>query len=948
MPVRIPAAISRPSAFALPVALFGPVLALLAGSPRAQSVDVAPAYHPEGPAAQYAEVYFGDPVTFELALPGLTHAQSQAQASSWLSLAALSSAKLAAPIPLGPNAALWLDPAKLVLSGVPPSLELKGVFQPFAGAPQIDVYAQGVHLRLSDQKLYTSPPLHVRALAAPSAGGADVMRPRGALAGGATAVWYDAPTNEYRLRWDAPGGADWLEYVLDLDHGGFAKGTLRVFEKHSGLQVLQAGGVFYAQGFGVNLWSPQQFETNAQHVLEAHGVTGKTAWFHWRDEAPKLGGGTSVHRRRHEFTLHGRALEVNVRGLDASGGSAADNYYAWRLGNVSAQQGQPAPTFKPVHVAYMDQIGITLVANDWFHSGFVDLFRSNSAQHAPAQFSVLGNAASYTELMQYTRASDATISLLGESGWVGVSREISDLFVETSAPPSPRASQLSRKIGVTFSGSPEQGISYAEESAKIAQLRSFGFDDVYLFKFNWMRFGTNRRATTHVPPMPQGGTVGEFTTLVQDAVAAGWRIALYTDLFSLDQAQGLDDNPNYSENSLHYENFEDGLKLNDLTYRKGFGMLVNPSIPNSPSYFSRILAPRRALKHWEREAKTFVDVYGSNAAYFDVNCISAPDLIVTASGDNVGGALNQDARSPSDRTLRGAIRSYKSLYQHAGERSGGATVGEGSFVGFDARFDTFYAGYLDGTYRTLSTGGPPTNPATSGQIQPVVPDYELQCVRGKHYGFGLGQPQRFFTTGFTVPLIDPLLAEYRATQISYAHNGYLISNAQLTEGGEYVTIPEQVKEYYLFRSLQNEWANGQIASVRYRAGAPGSPWLTLSQALKSGLDLVHPVIKQEWTNGLVVIVNHAQSNVVELGITLPTHGWIALNPNTGYINLAALVPATGKLGHLVFAPNYMLADGNGTAFTCNGVIGQTTLLKVVRYDTGLKLTEQHDGTMLIR
>jgi hypothetical protein len=361
-----------------------------------------------------------------------------------------------------------------------------------------------------------------------------------------------------------------------------------------------------------------------------------------------------------------------------------------------------------------------------------------------------------------------------------------------------------------------------------------------------------------------------------------------------------------------------------------------------------VLAPRRALKHWEREAATFVDVYGSNAAYFDVSCISAPDLIVTAGGGNVGGALSQDARSPSDRTLRGAIRSYKSLYQHAGERTGGATVGEGSFVGYDARFDTFYAGYLDGTYRTLSTGGPPANPQTSGQVQPVVPDYELTCVRGKHYGFGLGQPQRFFAAGFTLPLPDAAIAEYRATQISYAHNGYLISNAQLTDGGEYLTIPEQVKEYYLFRSLQDEWANAQLATLRYRAGAAGSPWLTLSQAYKSGLDLVHPVIKQEWTNGLVVVVNHAQVPVAELGFTLPTHGWVAANPSTGYLNLAALAAPTGQLAHLVLAPSYMLADGNGTVFPCGGAIGATRGLTVVRYDTGLVLTEQPDGTLEVQ
>jgi hypothetical protein len=920
---------------------------LCASRAAAQFVDIVPSYHPEGPSVGYLEVYQGDLARVEVALPGLSHAASQAQSGNWLSLLGLSGQALASPLPLGPNAALWLNPAQLIVLGLNAQLELQGVFQPPLVGTTVDVYVQSAHVRLSDFALFTSPLLHVRALPSSNAGINDVMRPRGALAAGATTVVFDAPAHDYRLRWDSPAGApaDYVEYVLDLDNPSFSKGGLRVLEKHSGLQVLQVGGLFYAQGFGTALWSPQQFETNANHVLEAHGLSGNTAWFEWRDEAPKPTGGTAVHRRRHEFRLQGRALEVRVRGLDAPGGKAGDNYYALRLGSLAGSQGFPVNSLVPLHIAYMDQIGITLVNNDWFHSAFVDLFRSNAAQHTPALFSQLGGAASYTELMQYTRASDDTINPLDETGWVCVSRDVADLYVESSAPPSPRASQLARRIGVTLANTPEQGGTWAKDRAKFEQLRSFGFDDVYVFKFNWMRYGTNRRSTTHVPPNPLGGPFADFLGLIDDAKQAGWRIALYTDLFSLDQAKGFDDNPNYSEGANHYENFEDGLKLADLSYRLGFGVVEQLGVPQSPTYFTRVLAPRRALKHWDREAATFVGAYGSNAAYFDITCISAPDLIVTAGGDNVGGAISLDARSPSDRTLRGAIRSYKALYRNAGEATGGAAVGEGSFVGYEARFDTFYAGYLDGTYRTLSTGGPPVLPATSGQIQPVVPDYELSVVRGKHYGFGLGQPQRFFPGGFTLPLAEPLIAEYRATQISYAHNGYLITNGLLTEGGEYLSIPEQVKEYYTFRSLQDEWADGTIVSVAYRSAAPGSPWLSLSQAIKSGLDLVHPVIRQTWSNGLVVVVNHGLNAVSESGATLPTHGWIATNPSTGYLNSAALNPATGKLAHLVRAPNYLLADGNGTTFECGGAIGQTEGLTVVRYDTGLVLVELIDGSI---
>ena len=54
------------------------------GIARAQSMDVVPAYHPDGPGAGYAEVFKGDEVTFELSLPGMNHQESQAASSTWL------------------------------------------------------------------------------------------------------------------------------------------------------------------------------------------------------------------------------------------------------------------------------------------------------------------------------------------------------------------------------------------------------------------------------------------------------------------------------------------------------------------------------------------------------------------------------------------------------------------------------------------------------------------------------------------------------------------------------------------------------------------------------------------------------------------------------------------------------------------------------------------------
>ncbi|TAJ16172.1 MAG: hypothetical protein EPO68_11520 [Planctomycetota bacterium] len=935
------------------LALFRPARADARVEP--QSLDARPAYHPEGPLAGFAEIYAGEPVAIEAALPGYTHAQSLAHASEYASMLCASGASLPFGVPLAPGALLWLDPSKLLVAKLlGPSLEHSIAGIPLApGVSSAAVPWQLFCLRLSDGKLSTSPLWRLDVLASQQLGHTDQMRPVGALAAGGNTVSFDGAQNAYHLRWNGAGAS--LDYSLDLDEPSVAKGNLLIREATSGLVVAQDAGAWYR--LGASVLPPGAFWTVGTHTLLAHGITNQTAWFEWQDSMPKTGGGTIVHRRRHELSIAGRSLKLRVRSLDPAG-PAVDNYSAYSPG-VWTSGTTALASAAPKHVAYMDQIGILLVNGQWFASTFVDLFQSAATRHNAAAFSQLPTAppappglfASYAELMWYEAASDGKVTPLDETSWITLAPTVEPCFVESSAAPSPYASKLARKVGVTLAETPFAG-AYANDLAKVQQLVSFGFDDVHLFKQHWMRYGTNRRSTSHAPPHPGGGSEAQFKAFITAARAQPqWNVAVYTDMYSLDHAQGHDDNPNYSENPAHYENFEDGLKAADLSYREGFNLAQDLGVPTTPYYYTRILAPKRAWKHWQREADAFVTSYGANAAYFDINCISSPDLIVTGEGLNVGGAISLDARSPSDGTIRGAIRSYKGLYRGADVRSGGPSVGEGSFVGYESRFDTFYTGYLDGTYRTLSTGGSPYQQATSGQVQPVIVDYEVNHVRGRHWGIGLGQYTRFFyqgAPGSNYPLADAAIDEYRATEISYLHNGYFLTNGLTTDGGEYLRIAQQVKEYYVLRALQEQWEVAGAATVRYRTATSGSSWIDLSTGLKTGFNFAQCLLRITFANGLVQHVNHGTQAVQESGYWIPPNGWAITHPTNGFQALSVRPTQNGARYDLVKCTQWVLADGNGTAFNAGAPIGTTTNLKVVRLDTGKVLTENPDGTITVQ
>ena len=880
-----------------PVAIFAALLSFTVSSASAQSLDVTPAFHPDGTIAtggDRIEFYADAPFQLEVSLPGLSHAASQAASSNWFTLLAVAGSTVSTPIVLGPGANLWLDLNTLQLLILPATLEIAGSLSLTPGSVGIEVDSQVLAWNLGAPGLpaFASQPIEAAVLP-PAPKFDDRVVPLGSELGGSETVFFESGQNRYHLRHTLSGVV--TDYVLDLDDLDLSKGTLAMDELTSGIRVLDDGGVRYVQGVGAGIYAAPQFQNFGTHTLTGHGITGKTVWFDWKDVLPKVGGGTVTRQRRHEFTLHKRSVEVHVFAQNPSD-FAPDNYFGFNIGGFAKTAGGGFAKMERVRVPYMDQIGITHLDGDWYHSAYTDLFRSYAGFHTAAMFGTTPGGARFSEVMNYPRNDDFTISALDESSWVTVSKDVTDLFVKSTAPPSLHGTQLRGKVGVTLGIEATNPATYANDVKTVDLLKEWLFDEVYMFKFHWMNQGTNRRAPTHSPPSPAGGTEAEFRQIINGAISAGWQFALYTDFFSLDQAQGFDDNPNYSETTGSELFFEAGVKDSNGAYRLGYNINEQAGTPGSPMYNTRVMSPRRAALQWEREAKFIVDDYGTNASYFDVMTITAPDLIATALGQNVGGVISQESASPSDQTLAGAIASYKALFAAGGKRSGGPVVGEGSFGNYESRFDSLYAGYLDGTYRTLSTAEQDGSDSYFAEDRPLVVDYELQVNHDRMFGFGMGQYTRFFDPGGTavIPLADVSLNKLRAVEISYAHNGYFLTSSTQTPGTDFLSAAQRVKEYYTMQALSAEWANAKVTNIAYRAASASAPWLSLTQALNQpSFDFQHPVLRVTWSNGLVVFVNHTTQTISAQGYQLPARGWSATNPNTGFENLSILDPTTG-------------------------------------------------------
>jgi hypothetical protein len=404
-------------------------------------------------------------------------------------------------------------------------------------------------------------------------------------------------------------------------------------------------------------------------------------------------------------------------------------------------------------------------------------------------------------------------------------------LIEATA--SPYRRELARRVVLdVWSEGP-----FATDREAFARLRQYGMKDLLVHYQTWQEHGFGRRLPSQYPANPDRGSSEEFRQLVRFARDQGWLFALREDY------SAMCPDSRYWDPAVVARTGDGAMRPGRLG---GYAIAVDRMLP-----FARLESTKIERNYIPGAASA-----GVGAAYNPEDQLHQIDL---------------DARAKSSRSLADALRHTRSLFLYLRELHGGPLIGEGGEG--PGRFDTYYAGVVDGFER-------PLDGRASG---PVIPDYELRRVQPLMANHGVGYYGRFFNEIHGQAPIDPRQVSwdlYRATEIAFGHAGFL-STAQIPAPALGPWAPmgsmrEAFGEYYLMRAVQERLMLTPLLRIDYHQAGE---FYDLAGALRAGFDLAQAQLRITYEGGLTAFVNrHARGEwpVRWEGMTylLPPSGWL--------------------------------------------------------------------------
>jgi hypothetical protein len=449
-------------------------------------------------------------------------------------------------------------------------------------------------------------------------------------------------------------------------------------------------------------------------------------------------------------------------------------------------------------------------------------------------------------------------------------------------------------------------------------MRRWGASDLVVVKPDWQDPATLRPA--QAPPAAVAGGAAAFSRL---ATAAGILAPSQALTLTLPGCTGFPNNAYQPGDRITGADGAPKALAEDLA-----GAPLCGGVP-MPRY---LLAPDAARRIGAAEATTLAGL-GAGGSFLPVLSAWNPAWPWPGAEDT---ALDQRPTPLHPATVGEAVRAVKQLAQALAPR--GPVLGEGSSGYFETGYDSFYAGYFDGLFRSLATGSPELAPADGGL---VIPDYELAIVRPALVGFGMGPYADFFgAEAVGERLTDAQLDTLRAFSLAYGHAGAWWRHG---EGPGPLTEAEEAKEYFLLSAIAGRTQDLPLASVAYMG--PGDVAYDLSAAFQRDQDLANPRLRIAYGGGLLLWINHSAATwPVTLDgqpYALPRHGWLATGPE-GFLAYSALVE--GRRVDYLWSPEWVLMDGRGQATHFGSDIAVD--LKV-RLANGRVVEEQPDGSLRV-
>lgn len=586
----------------------------------------------------------------------------------------------------------------------------------------------------------------------------------------------------------------------------------------------EAGMLFRDAGGGV-LSPPQARERLKVTEFRAVG-RGKTLSLRYVETVESV-----TLRRALQIRLVGQTLVIQPQAGQTAG---TRNYCGFSLGPLAdGKTGPSNPASEEVSIPYCPE-PLVVLPGQGFLGAYFDRLKS-SANAAPR-----GTA--------FYRANSAgVVQAIQETIFLTLSRDPLAVLPRLPQPASPHRALLDTRLFLDLWSEAR----YSDDRARVEELARYGLRDICLVIQNWRHFGSDRRLPSHYPANPERGSNEEFRRLVETARDQGWLVAIAEEYAAISQ-----DSAYWDPHAVAHHA--------DGSFRPGIRQ-------------QWAIAADEMLGFARLEALQIRRNYGPNAAFLGANVAWHPEEMLHQ--------VDLDAQNALSQTIDDAVGRAKQLAQFARSVYEGPVLGQGGEG--PGRFDTYYAGYVDGVERRIE----------GGQAAPVIPDYELREVKPRMANYGMGLYGRFFPLRSGHATIDPNEVNwdcYRATQIAYGHAGFL-STGSLPVDPQVKWTPcgrldQAFTEYFMLRALQEQYLTAPVREVAYWT-ADG--WLDLGQALMHRLDLTNAQLRIEYENGLTVWVNRhprAEWSVRAGGDTylLPPNGWLGWNAEPRLLTYSAL------------------------------------------------------------
>ncbi|MBU1626813.1 hypothetical protein KKB18_05525, partial [bacterium] len=340
------------------------------------------------------------------------------------------------------------------------------------------------------------------------------------------------------------------------------------------------------------------------------------------------------------------------------------------------------------------------------------------------------------------------------------------------------------------------------------------------------------------------------------------------------------------------------------------------------------IASNKMVKYAQGESTELAKNCNTTSTYLDLNAGNNPMTL-----RQIDLALNDK----NSNTFKLCVEDTKDFFQFMRNVYHGPVVGEGG-IGW-GRYDTFYAGYIDGVDRL---------PERETYVF-VVPEHELRVIKPLQVNYGMGRYDRFFVGPKYPPynknfnLYD--FDHYRTLEIAFGHGGYI--HVDDFVGRTYTIYHTFCREYYMMQQLQSRYLPSDIVPLEILYFDDGE-WISQDELILRNRSLEDVLLKISYSNGLDIWINQKDTEYIwepniYNGITLPIpqNGFVALKTE-GEVFLECSIVLNEERVDYVCSDAYIFAENRDHVMSDIGYIttdGQAVLQKNPSGNTDVHLLQ---------